>query len=86
MVGFTSRQTERAELSRKIYINLGLPNLKNFKHMLSTNMKSNCLISVAYISNYEKIYESFRSSFKGKSTSSKPRSLIKDDIQIISRI
>ena len=38
MIGFTSRQTERAKLTIKIYINLGLPTVKKFKLMVSINM------------------------------------------------
>ena len=49
MVGFTSRQIEWAKLASKIYINIGLPNMNNFKHMVSTNIILNCPIIVAYI-------------------------------------
>ena len=86
MVGFTSREIERAKLSSKIYINVGLPTVKNFKHILSTKMISKCLISVADISNDEKIYGPLMETFKVKSTSSKPRPLIKDYIKILSNI
>ena len=82
MVGFTSRKIERAKLVRKIYINVGLPIVKNFKDMVSTNMISNCPISVAYIINSDKIYGPSMASLKVKSTRSKPRTAIKDDIQI----
>ena len=86
MVGFISRQIERAKLSMKIYTNVGLPAVNNSKHILSTNMILNCLISVADKINTENIYGTSMASFKGKSTSSKPRPLIKDDIQILSKI
>ena len=69
MVGFKSRKIERAKLSRKIYINVGIPTVKNFNHMLSTNMISNCLISVKDISNSENIYGPSMASSKVKSTS-----------------
>ena len=76
MVGFTSRKIERAKLVRKIYINVGLPIVKNFKDMVSTNMISNCPISVAYIINSDKIYGPSMASLKVKSTRSKPRPVI----------
>ena len=44
MVGFKIRQIERAKLARKIYSNVGLPDLKKFKHMLFTKMISSCPI------------------------------------------
>ena len=51
MVGFTIRQIDRAKLSKKIYNNVGIPTVENFKHMVSTNVISNCPISVPDISN-----------------------------------
>ena len=56
MVGFTSRKIDRAKLAREIYSNLGLPTVKTFKRMVSTNMISNCPISVEDIINAENIY------------------------------
>ena len=47
IVGFTSRQIERAELARNFYSNVGIPTVKNFNNMLSTNMVSNFPISIA---------------------------------------
>ena len=55
MLIFTSRQIERSKLAIKIYSNIGLPTVKNFKHMVSTNMVSKFPISVADISNAKKI-------------------------------
>ena len=66
MLVFTIRKIGRAKLSRKIYINVGIPNVKNIKHMFSTNMISNCTISVADIRNSEKMYISLMASLKGK--------------------
>ena len=45
-------------------------------------MISNFPISVADLTNYEKIYGTSMASLKGKSTRSKKRLVIKDDIQI----
>ena len=56
MVGFTSIKIDRAKLDSKIYNNVGLPTVKNFKNVVSTNMISKCSISVADIRNSEKIY------------------------------
>ena len=86
MVEFTSRQIYRDNLSRKIYSNSGLPMVNNFNHMFSTNMISNFPISVSDISNAENIYGPYMESLKGKSTRSKPRPVIKDEIQILSEI
>ena len=86
MVGFTSRQIERSKLSRKIYINVGLPTVNNFKHMVSTNIISNCSISVADIRNAENMYGLSMTSLKVKSTRIKPRPVIKYYIQIPSDI
>ena len=86
MVGFTSRQIDRADLSRKIYRNLGIPTVNNFKHVVSANLISNCSISVVYISNAGNIYNPSMASLKGKSTRSKSRLAIKNDIQIPSKI
>ena len=84
MLVFTIRKIGRAKLSRKIYINVGIPNVKNIKHMFSTNMISNCTISVAYISNSERIYGPSTTSIKGRSTRIKPIPVINDNIQITS--
>ena len=65
MVGLTIRKIERAKLGSKIYSNLGLPTVKDFKHMVSTNTILKCSILVADISNYEKIYGTSLSSHKG---------------------
>ena len=54
IVGFKSRKIDRSNSSSKIYSYLGLPIVKNFNHMVSTNMISNCPISVADIINYDK--------------------------------
>ena len=85
MVGF-SRQIYRSRLSSKIYSYVRLPTVKNFNHMLSTNIIPNCPISVAYIRNTENIYGSSISSLKVNSIRIKPRTVIKDSIQIPSKI
>ena len=82
MVGFTSRQIERTKLAIRIYNNLGIPTVKNLNHMVSTNMISNYPISVADISNADKIYGPSISSLKDKSTRINPRLVIKDCIKI----
>ena len=56
--------------------------MKNFNHMVSTNMIPNFPIPVADISNAAEIYEPYIACLKVKSTRSKPRLLIKHDIQI----
>ena len=86
MVGLTSIQIERAKLARKIYSNVGIPTMTNFKHMVSRKMVSYFPISVADIINAEKIYGPSMESIKGKSTRIKPRPIIKDDIKITSEI
>ena len=53
MVGFTNRKIERKKLARKIYSNIGLTTVKNFNHIVSTNMISKFPISVANIRNAE---------------------------------
>ena len=53
MVVFTSIQIDKENLSSKIYSNVGLPTVKNFNHMVSTNMISNYPISVVHIRNAE---------------------------------
>ena len=68
MAGFTIRKIEREKLARKMYSNVGLPPVKKFKHMVSTNMISNSPISVVDISNTENIYGPQMSSLKGKSS------------------
>ena len=65
MVGLTGIQIESAKLARKIYSNIGLPTVKNFKHMVSNNMISNCTITVEDISNSEKIYGIYIAIIKG---------------------
>ena len=86
MVGFTSRQIERSKLAREIYSNVGIRTLKKFKPMVSTNIISNCPISVAYIINAENMYGPLIASLKVKSTRIKPSPVIKCDIQIPSNI
>ena len=78
MVVFTSRQIDRAKLSRKIYNNVGLTTVNKFNHMVSTNMISNCTISVTYISNAGKIYGPSMASLKVNSTRSNPRPVIRE--------
>ena len=73
---------EWAKLPRKTYGNIGIPNLKNFKHMVSINMISNCPIPVGDTINSENIYGPSVASLKGKSTRIKPRPIIKDGIQV----
>ena len=82
MVVFTSRQVERSKLSRKIYINLRIPTVNNYKYMVFTNIKSKFPISVADVSNAEKTYGLSMSTLKGNTTRGKPRPVIKDYIQI----
>ena len=65
MVELTSRQIESSKLAIKIYRNVGIPIVKKFKHMVSTNIISNCSISVADISNAKKIYGSPMEIIKG---------------------
>ena len=86
MVVSTSIQIDRTKLASKINNNVGLPTVKNFDHMVSTNMISNCPISVAYISNSGKIYGPYMAILKGKSTKSKPMPVIKYDIHITSEL
>ena len=54
--------------------------MKNFKHMVSTNMIPNFPISVADIINTGETYRPLMASLKGNSTRSKPRMVIKYDI------
>ena len=82
MVGFNSIQIERAVLASKLYNTLGLTTMKNLNNVVSTNIISNFPISVADLIKYDKIYGSSMTSLKGKSTSSNPRPVIKDDIHI----
>ena len=86
MVGFTSRKIKRAKLSSKMYNNVGLPTVKNFNHMVSTNMISNCLIEEADINNAVKIYGSLMEILKVKSIRSNPRPVIRYEIQIPSDV
>ena len=51
VVGFTRRQIEWDRLAVKIYINIVLPTVKKFTHMVSTNIILNCTIIVADIKN-----------------------------------
>ena len=60
--------------------------MKKFKHMASTNMISDCPISVEDIRNSENMYGPSMEILKGNSTRIKPRLEIKDDIQIPSEI
>ena len=86
MVGFNSIQIERAVLASKLYNTLGLTTMKNLNNVVSTNIISNFPISVADLIKYDKIYGSSMTSLKGKSTSSNPRPVIKDDIHIPSKV
>ena len=60
--------------------------MNNFKHMVSTNMISNCPISVTDIITAEIIYGPSMASIKSKSRRIDPRPVIKDNIQIPSEI
>ena len=82
MVGLTSRQIHRAKLAIKIYKDVGLPSINKFKNIVSTNIISNFPISVADISNAEKIYVPSVAIIKDNSTRRNPRPVIKDDIKI----
>ena len=86
MTGSTSRKIERTKLAIKINRNVGLPTVKNFKQIVSINIISNCPISVAYIINDGYIHGPSMASLKGKSTTRKPRPVIKYDIQNTSKI
>ena len=56
--------------------------MKNFKHIVSTNMISKFPISVADIINHKNIYGPLMENIKGKSTRIKPRLEIKYDIKV----
>ena len=86
MVLFTGIKIDRSKLARKLYNNIGLPTVKNFNHMVSTNMISNFPITVANIINAENIYGPLMTSLKGNSMWENPRPLIKDDIKIPSEL
>ena len=77
-----SRQIERGGLVRKIYNIVEMATVKKFKHMLSTNMISNCPISVADIINAKIIYGPSMEILKVNPTRRNIRPVIKDDIQI----
>ena len=49
MVGFKSRKIERAKLSRKIYINVGIPTVKNFNHIFSSTVVTTLEFDVVYM-------------------------------------
>ena len=78
MVGLTSRKMERTKLESKIYINVGIRTVTNFKHMVSTNMMWNFPVLVAYIISYEKMYWPSMASLKFNSTRIKPSPVIKN--------
>ena len=86
MMGFKGGLIERAELSSKIYNNLGLTTVNKFNHMVLINMISKCTISVADVRNADIIYGPLMASLNGKSTVSKTRPVIKGDIYIPSKI
>ena len=86
MVVFTIRKIEREKLSSKIYSNVGLPTVNNFKHVVPTRIISNFPILVTYISNSKNIYGPLMSILKVNFTRRKPRLVIKDCTQISSAI
>ena len=86
LFGFTSRQIERYKLYRKVYSNVGLPNVKNCKHMVSTNIISNFPISVANIGYVKSIYKPFILRLKRNPSRIKPRKVINYYIHIPTKI
>ena len=66
MVGFTTRQIDSTKLARKIYSNVWIPTVMNFKQMVFTSMISDFPITVEDIRNAEKLYGPLMESLKGK--------------------
>ena len=75
-------ELQQAKEARTLYHNVGPPTVKNFKHMISTNMIANCPITIRDFDNAEKIYGPAMSALKGKSTQSKPKPVIHDEIVV----
>ena len=82
MEGFTDHQVKKAKLARKIYHNIGMPTVKNFKLLIKMNAIRNCPITTDDINNTEKIFGPSISSLKGKSTRTKPKIVTEDNIEI----
>ncbi len=65
---FSKRQVECAEVMRELYETIGFPSLKDFKHIVSTNMTKDNPVLVEDIKVMEKIYGPNEYVLKGKTT------------------
>ena len=80
--GYTARQIKEAEVARQLYYTIGCPNKEAFKSLLRMNIIKNCPVTPEHVDRAESIYGPEIGRLKGKSTRTKPTSVLKDVIAI----
>ena len=81
---YTTQQIEKAKEARKLYHNIGVPTVKNFKYMLKSNGIKNCPVTIEDVKIAEDIWGKDISYLKGKTTRNRPP-VVKSDLIEISK-
>jgi hypothetical protein len=84
--GFTDRDYERARRARKALALVGYPSQKDFKHMVSSNMITNCPVTSTDVDNANTLFGPDLATLKGKTFRITPPPVVTDYVQILSEI
>jgi hypothetical protein len=84
--GFTDRNYERAKRARKALALVGYPSSKDFKHMVSSNMITNCPVTSKDVANANTIFGPDLATLKGKTVRITPPPVATDYVQIPNEI
>jgi Zinc knuckle len=79
---FTKKQVEGAERARKLYHVIGFPSLKDYIHLIQTNMIKDCEVTVEDVRNAQKIFGTDIYALKGKTTRRPARAVVNDYVEI----
>ena len=79
---YTERQYKRAKLANDIYIKIGCPSVKDFKHLIANNLINNCPVTIEDVKNAEDIFGKNIHNLKGKTTRRKPVRIETDYVDV----
>lgn len=79
---YTDWQYKRAKAARKLYQTIGHPSLEDYKKSIQVNAIKNCPVTVEDVNIAEKIFGPDIYTLKGKATRTKPKTIVKDYIEI----
>ena len=79
---YSKAQVKRAELARATLFKIGLPSVRDFKHLIRYNLINNCPVTLKDVDLAERIFGPSIANLKGKTTRTRPTPVRQDIVSI----